>query len=282
MKPHGKSWILAYLILAVWVCGTLTMLLFGFSVFISCAGETNALPTTFTVDGIAYSNVTWRTVTSSTVSIIHSTGAATIPLEKLSTNLQKRFHFDPVKAAADQKRLEAARTAKQEANLCWGGEIHDAALKGDMAKVKGLLKDNPDLARSNDDFLGDTPLHYAAKDGHKDVAELLLANKAEVDAKDNSGWTPLHAAAFNGHKEVAKLLLAHGADVNAKDSVGETPLGYAVLGCHRDVAELLLTNKAKVNSKDNLGFTPLDGALERDEPSCKDVVTLLRQHGGHE
>ena len=29
-------------------------------------------------------------------------------------------------------------------------------------------------------------------DGHKDVVELLLANKAEVNAKDNHGETPLH------------------------------------------------------------------------------------------
>ena len=30
--------------------------------------------------------------------------------------------------------------------------------------------------------------------GHKDVAELLLANKAEVNAKDNDGETPLHCS----------------------------------------------------------------------------------------
>ena len=32
----------------------------------------------------------------------------------------------------------------------------------------------------------------AAGRGHKDVVELLLANKAEVNAKDNDGETPLH------------------------------------------------------------------------------------------
>ena len=64
----------------------------------------------------------------------------------------------------------------------------------------------------------------AAINGHKDVAELLLANKAEVNAKDNNGVTPLHLAAFNGHKDVAELLLANKAEVNAKDNDGETPL----------------------------------------------------------
>jgi hypothetical protein len=40
----------------------------------------------------------------------------------------------------------------------------------------------------------------AAFNGHKDVAELLLANKAEVNAKSIGGYTPLHFAADHGAK----------------------------------------------------------------------------------
>ena len=61
------------------------------------------------------------------------------------------------------------------------------------------------------------------------MAELLLANKAEVNAKDNRRWTPLHWAAAQGHKDVAELLLANKAEVNAKDKDGEMPLHYAAL-----------------------------------------------------
>ena len=46
------------------------------------------------------------------------------------------------------------------------------------------------------------------RDGHKDVAELLLANKADVNARDNDGDTPLHMAAMKGHKDMVELLLA--------------------------------------------------------------------------
>jgi len=45
---------------------------------------------------------------------------------------------------------------------------------------------------------------------HKDVVELLLANKADVNAKDNSGKTPLHIAVSKGHKDVVELLRQHG------------------------------------------------------------------------
>jgi ankyrin repeat protein len=53
-----------------------------------------------------------------------------------------------------------------------GGEIHDAALRGDLEKVQALLKADPALVSSKDDS-GRTPLHAAAVVGHKDVVDLL-------------------------------------------------------------------------------------------------------------
>jgi ankyrin repeat protein len=38
----------------------------------------------------------------------------------------------------------------------------------------------------------------------------------------------LHDAARYGHKEIAELLLAEGADVNAIDRYGRTPLNFAI------------------------------------------------------
>jgi hypothetical protein len=90
------------------------------------------------------------------------------------------------------------------------GEIHDAARDGDLGKVKTLLKSNPDLVFSKDDA-GRTPLHWAAGVGHKDVAESLLANRADVNAVDSLGMTPLQDAAGYGYKDVAELLRQHGA-----------------------------------------------------------------------
>ena len=70
-------------------------------------------------------------------------------------------------------------------------------------------------------------MHYAAQKGHRDVAELLLANKANVNARADNGATPLHAAAFNGHRDVAELFLTNKAEVNAKSNDGDTPLWAA-------------------------------------------------------
>src|SRR3989442_10148758 len=106
----------------------------------------------------------------------------------------------------------ACRTAVSVLALCWisvvsscyrnnvgRGEIGNAAARGDLAKVQALLKNNPDLVSSKGDN-GNTPLHWAALNGHKDVAELLLANGANVNSRKKNGDTPLHFAAWNDHR----------------------------------------------------------------------------------
>ena len=57
----------------------------------------------------------------------------------------------------------------------------------------------------NAHLAGFTALHEAAKEGHKVIVELLIANGGDVNAKNRSGKTPLHNAAEYGHKEVAEL-----------------------------------------------------------------------------
>jgi ankyrin repeat protein/tRNA A-37 threonylcarbamoyl transferase component Bud32 len=151
------------------------------------------------------------------------------------------------------------------------GNIHDAAKSGDLEKVRLLLKDNPNLVSSKDND-GDTPLHLAVLKSHKDVAELLLANKADVNAKSDNGGTPLHIAAYFGDKEIVQLLLASKADVNAKDNSGATPLHVTAQEGRKEAAELLLKSKADVNAKNNLDTMPLWFAAQEGH---KDVAELL-------
>jgi len=60
-----------------------------------------------------------------------------------------------------------------------------------------------------------------------EVAQLLMAHGADVNATSKNGWTPLHTAARGNASEVARLLIARGVDVNAKSKSGQTPLFVA-------------------------------------------------------
>jgi ankyrin repeat protein len=181
--------------------------------------------------------------------------------------------------------------------LTWGipafcGEIHDATVRGDLQKIKALLKENPELVSSKNNN-GFTPLHTAAEMGRKDVAELLLFIKADVNARGVTGQTPLHMAASRGQKDIAELLLAKGANVSAKDThYGGTPLHWAVmrfssplgpvslskegLKGKRDIAELLLAKGADVNARDKEGITPLHWTTQYGD---KDIAELLLAKG---
>ena len=66
-----------------------------------------------------------------------------------------------------------------------------------------------------------------------------------MNAKNDAGFTPLHFAAYEGHKEVAELLIANGADVNAKNDGGETPLDWAISRKHPETADLLRKHGGK-------------------------------------
>jgi ankyrin repeat protein len=59
----------------------------------------------------------------------------------------------------------------------------------------------------------------------------------------------LHHAAINGRKEVAELLIAKGADVNAGDKRGRTPLDWAVGRSHVETANLLRYHGGKTGEE---------------------------------
>jgi len=49
-------------------------------------------------------------------------------------------------------------------------------------------------------------LHYTAHDGNQSLVELLIANGANVNAKDREGLTSLERARREGRDEIAELL----------------------------------------------------------------------------
>ena len=190
--------------------------------------------------------------------------------------------------------------------------IHQAVFDGNIGAVKQHLDAGTDVnAKSAGGKL--TPLHLAARSGQKEIAQLLIAKGADVNAKTKRGDTPLdqaiqlnrteivdllrehggkakapdidiHTAAFDRDIEAVKQHLAAGTDVNAKGRNGSTPLHSAASGGHGGIVELLIAKGADVNANSNYktplypyGKTPLDWANRLSRITAAD---LLRKHGG--
>jgi ankyrin repeat protein len=80
----------------------------------------------------------------------------------------------------------------------------------DLVIIKVLLAAGADPDCQDIDGL--TALMYAAGWGCLDAVKIHLAYRARLDIKDHIGMTAYHHAIRNGHQEVADLLVSHGAD----------------------------------------------------------------------
>jgi ankyrin len=103
---------------------------------------------------------------------------------------------------------------------------------------------------------GMTPLHYAARHNHVEVAKLLLQAGANVNAREANEITPLLMAISNDNMAVAHFLLGHGGDVNAVDWYGRSPLWEAV-----NVRNLYMHNATFKNGIDRAPVLELIKAL---------------------
>ncbi|KAF7008475.1 hypothetical protein CFC21_023219 [Triticum aestivum] len=112
------------------------------------------------------------------------------------------------------------------------------------------------------DVDGETPLHWAAYNGDRDLAMLLLCKGADVGAANPRG-TALHVAAMRGCPEVIRVLLRHGADPNKFASRVFTPLVSSLLGGSVECMKLLIEAGANVHAGGFSGATPLLLACSR-------------------
>jgi ankyrin repeat protein len=61
------------------------------------------------------------------------------------------------------------------------------------------------------------------------LARLFLDNGVNVNVHDKRGSTALHFAASEGHPEVARMLLEFKAEVNSRNEDGSTPITLSVV-----------------------------------------------------
>lgn len=165
-------------------------------------------------------------------------------------------------------------------------EFSKAVMSADLTEIKNLLKADPSLAKG-EPSASHPPLHLVAAQGRKDIAELLIQNGADVNAKRPFGaflthsYTALHVAAARGHKDIVELLLKNGADINARnleaaayrgDNWAMTPMHSAVIGGNISIVKALSDKNARADETNYGGLRPLYYAADKGDTN---IVALL-------
>jgi ankyrin repeat protein len=187
-----------------------------------------------------------------------------------------RIH-DPMWPAWDQIRQTAPHSLRYTSRANpppmslepKGSPLHYAALCGLQVVVKFLIIQHSQDVHSRC-LYDELPLHLASRQGHADVALVLLEHGADLTAKTNDGSTPLH---LTKSVNVTRLLLEHGADATAQTKDGSRPLHAAVQKGYEDCARLLLEHGADVTAQTKNGSTPLHQAR------YVEIARLLLEHG---
>ena len=112
--------------------------------------------------------------------------------------------YGPAGVAVDYERVKAGRPVCAQilreaggnaAAPAGGGTLIDAVYNEDLAAVKKLIAEGANVnMRKADD--GSTPLHVAVFVCNIEIVKVLLAAKADVNAKDNKGQTPVFLTAL--------------------------------------------------------------------------------------
>lgn len=138
-----------------------------------------------------------------------------------------------------------------------------AVRTGSAKDVAKLLAANPALVNAADQN-GSTALHHAAGFGSLDTLRLLLDKGADANARNRRKSNPLHWAIPDEAK--VRALLAAGASVDAKQADGRTPLYIAASAYSADpIVRLLLEKGANPNAATSNGQTPLMAAAGRGD-----------------
>ncbi len=110
------------------------------------------------------------------------------------------------------------------------------------------------------------------------LTQLLLAFRADVNARSRSGASALMQAVRLRNDTVVELLLRSGAAPGVQESaMRATPLHIAAGRGMTNIARLLLEAKASINATDARGETPLAYALHEGRLP---MIALLKHRGG--
>lgn len=126
------------------------------------------------------------------------------------------------------------------------------------------------------DVNGDSPLSLCLALNHIELAPILIAGGADVNARNGQDLTLLHQFIINGDSEKAVFLLDQGAEINAVTGEQKSVLQLAIDSHLPKVVDVLCVKGVDLSTLDNSRDSPLWTALEL---GFEDVAQILVRHG---
>lgn len=127
-------------------------------------------------------------------------------------------------------------------------------LRESLIKLFGPQPSNPYEGLITPPGVTKPPLVDAAFNGQTERVRKLLADGADVSARDWREYNALHWASMGGHSEMVQLLLDHGADIREttgkSDTDGLTPLGMAAASSEKETVRVLVAAGATIGPGD--------------------------------
>ncbi|EDO43381.1 predicted protein [Nematostella vectensis] len=190
-----------------------------------------------------------------------------------SEDFEEGFRAGIRKKQEEERMKHRASISESENVFRTGPSIHDAAKKGDLARIKELIGVAPAM-KSVPDEKGMTALHIASSNGHLDCVKWLAVSGVDLGQETPTGYTAIHLAAMGGHVNCMMILSAMGSVVNCKTVDDQTPLHLAAMSGHLECVKWLLANRSRTEAEDSNGRTALDIA---EEYGHEDIVKLLKK-----
>ncbi|XP_044305444.1 ankyrin repeat and SOCS box protein 11 isoform X1 [Varanus komodoensis] len=184
----------------------------------------------------------------------------------------------PLHEAAFQGRLLSLKTLMAQGfnvnivTIDRVSALHEACLGGHVACAKVLLEYGARVNAVTVD--GVTPLFNACCSGSAACVNMLLEHGARPQW-ENHYASPIHEAAKRGHRECMEILIANDVDMDQEDPQHGTPLYVACMNQRTDCVKKLLELGASVDLGKRLD-TPLHAAARK---SSAEIVNLLTDYG---
>ena len=148
------------------------------------------------------------------------------------------------------------------------------AWEGNLAMMELFLSRGADIHKVNRH--GEQALQLAAWRGRTEAVRWLLDRGATVN-RGGKAWSALHYAVFAGHGEIARLLMAHGADIDARAPNDSTVLMMAAREGKEDLAKMLIDAGANPRLANDRGDTALSWAMRNGNYRIAKLVSSAEE-----